>query len=352
MAATLTAIETKIRRLTRSPSEDQITTAQIDDYINTAILYDLPEHIRVRTLRTTVTWYTQKYLDTYRVDTTLDVNDPLYDFENRYVTIDTPLYIAGVRSFYTQSQDVFYGAFPKNSFIETIGTGDGAETVFTGTLSNIPILQSSVIFSAADSNSNTYTYRDGPTAGNIITSNLYNVSTATSTVGDGINYIDGTYRITFEAAPGDGELVTVQTQPYTAARPSALLYYNQSRIDSDGAVVNNKVFTVRSVPDGAYAVNIEAYRQPVALLAAGDHPDLDQWWQYIAYLGAKKIFEDRMDTESVQQIMPELKTQESLCLRKTVVQATTQRAATIYSSQLDGNQSYGTCGGTWQGPLG
>jgi len=44
----LESIRTKIRRLTRSPSSAQITNAQIDDYINTFVLYDFPEYIQIR----------------------------------------------------------------------------------------------------------------------------------------------------------------------------------------------------------------------------------------------------------------------------------------------------------------
>jgi hypothetical protein len=40
--STLGAIRTKVRRLTRSPNTAQITDNQIDEYVNTFILYDFP----------------------------------------------------------------------------------------------------------------------------------------------------------------------------------------------------------------------------------------------------------------------------------------------------------------------
>ena len=46
---------------------------------------------------------------------------------------------------------------------------------------------------------------------------------------------------------------------------------------------------------------------------------------------AKKIFEDRTDSDSVQLLMPEFKTQERLALRTTLVQMTKERTATIYA---------------------
>src|SRR3972149_11750122 len=144
---TLTEIQQKVRRLTRSPSETILSNSELDQYINTAVLYDLPEHLRLRDLKTTVTWYTQAYQDVYPVDQSIEVNDPLYDFQNKYVTIDTPCYIAGNRSFYTQSRDVFYGAWPQTNQIDNFAQGDGATTAYGGTLTNTPVVLNSFIVS-------------------------------------------------------------------------------------------------------------------------------------------------------------------------------------------------------------
>ena len=74
--STLTAIRIKIRRLTRSPSQALITDAQIDDYINTFVLYDFPESLRLSTFRTMLTFYTQPNIDTYETNT-VDTTAPL-----------------------------------------------------------------------------------------------------------------------------------------------------------------------------------------------------------------------------------------------------------------------------------
>jgi len=52
-----------------------------------------------------------------------------------------------------------------------------------------------------------------------------------------------------------------------------------------------------------------------------------------------------MDTESVQTIMPEFKKQEALINRRTIVQQTEQRTATIYTENTAG--MYGP--GWWYG---
>jgi hypothetical protein len=78
---------------------------------------------------------------------------------------------------------------------------------------------------------------------------------------------------------------------------------------------------------------MEVDRQPTELLAANTSPDIEQWWQYIAYGAAKKILEDRMDMETVAKIAPEFKMQERLALRRTLVQNKSQRTPTIYTEQ-------------------
>ena len=75
----------------------------------------------------------------------------------------------------------------------------------------------------------------------------------------------------------------------------------------------------------------------------GDRP---QWWQYIAYGASKKIFEDRMDNDSVDLIMPEFKTQERLVLRTTLTQQANERTVTIYTQGKNYNIG-GWFGGGW-----
>lgn len=135
-----------------------------------------------------------------------------------------------------------------------------------------------------------------------------------------INYLTGAFTVTFIGPPAAGANINFQVVPYVPSIPQAILYYDEQ-------------FTLRPVPDQSYPVNIEVYNRPTELLAAGDTPQLEQWWQYIAYGAAKKVLEDRIDTETLAQIMPEYKKQELLVLRTTIVQNTNERTATIYTEQ-------------------
>lgn len=361
--STLDTIKTKVRRLTRSPSESQLTTTDLEQYINTSVVYDFPEHLRMFNLRTTHSFYTHPGQDVYPTDIASfggavnATTNPLYNFQNIYLTIHDPFYIAGYLSSYTQDRQQFYGAYPQINSISSIGTtGNGATLQFSGFINTsisgiapnnnttqlISLLQNEVLFSSVDLNGNGLAMIDFPLLDSIsgmptIYGNLYRPNNLPAapiliaapyavgvTVGldasNYINYATGEFVVTFATAPADGAQINSQTVPQNQSLPQSVLYYD------------NK-FVVRPVPDQPYKVDFEAYVRPTALLNSNQSPQLEEWWQYIAYLAAKKIFEDRLDLDSVQLILPELKTQERLCLRRTLVQYANERTPTIYSGQ-------------------
>lgn len=90
-------------------------------------------------------------------------------------------------------------------------------------------------------------------------------------------------------------------------------------------------FTLRPVPDKTYAIQVEADIRPTELLMTGQIPQLEQWWQFIAYGASKKIFEDRMDMDSVQMIMPEYRNQMNFVNRTSLTQQANERTTTIYT---------------------
>jgi len=55
-----------------------------------------------------------------------------------------------------------------------------------------------------------------------------------------------------------------------------------------------------------------------------------------------------MDLESVQLILPEYRKQENLCNRRSIVQYTNERVATIYTEST-GNGGFGNGGNGWTG---
>lgn len=322
--STLAAVRLKVRRLTRSPSTAQLSNATLDEYVNTFIQYDFPEHLRLFSLRRTITFYTTPNIDTYST-IAAGSGSPLFNFKNKVISVHEPVYVAGYKSFFSQSRDQFFNIYPFINSIQSINqSGDGATTLFTGTLPNAPLLRSNVTFTSIGTNNAQVALRDAPfdnTFGNLVDP-LLPVPGALA-ANNQINYITGAFRATFTNPPAVGEDIEAETVPFTAGQSNAVLFFNNE-------------FTLRPVPDKSYPVNVEVYLRPTELLAAGTSPELEQWWQYIAYGASKKIFEDRTDLDSVQQIMPEFKQQERLVLRKTIVQQTNERTATIYTNAIDG----------------
>lgn len=337
---TLTAIQIKVRRLTRTPSEDLLTTSDLNNYINTFIVYDFPEHLRTFFLNKPFTFYCNAFQDTYNLtDTTLPPTSPLYDFLNNYLTVDGPLYIAGYQSWYSQSREQFYTVYPLvNNLYNFPFVGDGVTTTFSGNAlgnsnSFTPsgggaiLLRNNVTFSSIDINGNGLVLIDTPitnTTGNLI---VPNDQTPFGT----INYITGLFTLTFATAPAVGAPISAQTVPMQPSIPQAMLFFDNQ-------------FTLRPVPNQPYAINFQVQQRPVQFLENSDSPQLKEWWQYIAYGAAKKIFEDKMDTESVQAILPEYEEQKRLVLRRTLVQQSTQRTPSIYTGQTGLSASYGAWG--------
>lgn len=329
--STLANIRTKVRRLTRSPSTAQIADAEIDNYINTFVIYDFPEQLRLFNLRTTFAFYTDSYVDTYDTNTT-DANSALYNFNNRYITVHDPAYIAGNKSALYQDRESFYNSFPTIIQLTQIATGDGATTTYSGTLSGKPVLVNNVLFTSVDAFGNGIALKDSPLAGPNHDATL--LDTTSGAVSGTLNYVTGIYSFTFSAAPATGKAVYVQSFPYQATIPRAILFYNGK-------------FVLRPIPDQPYKIEMDAYLRPTELLNAPDTPELSEWWQYISYGAAIKIFQDRMDQESVQALMPEFKNQEILILRRTIIQNSNERVATIFTEQefFGPNNPFGGGGG-------
>jgi hypothetical protein len=389
---TLADIQTKVRRLTRSPSEAQLTTDDLNNYINTFVIYDFPEHLRTFNLRKQFTFTCNPFQDVYPTNifgfggvASADVNE-LYNFQNKYLTIHPPVYIAGYQSFFTQSREQFYGIYPMVNNIQSISHfGDGTTTNFSGFINmlNNPfppiptpspngqggavLVKGEVLFSSVDTNGNGLALVDVPCldsdTGNptqwgqlynpnsqayinatkntvgvapapvILTAPYNTLAKATTGINDGklsptnfINYITGQFSLIFPVAPFGGAAINSQSVPSIVSIPQALLWYQDQ-------------FVLRPIPDQPYDINFEVYVRPTQLFLEGSVPALEEYWQYIAYGSCIKIFQDRMDLDSVQLVMPEFKTQERLVLRRTLVQHTNERTATIYTEQV-GNTGY------------
>lgn len=331
----LASMRIKTRRLARVLTAAQVPDSDIDDALNRGLLYDLPSELKLFNLRKTFTFYTQPNIDTY-TNNSVDTDEPLFNFNNFILQSSDPVYIAGYPSTFCQSRQEFFNYWPIVQIRQIIAVGDGITTAFEGVLPQIPVLQNQVQFTSIDSDG----LGTGLTAYAVIGANgvqtqdgnLYDINgpiVQDPTVLDPnntINFVTGVYTINFTTAPAEDQNIYVLAVQYAPARPQAVLFFDQT-------------FTVRPIPDGVYPVIIESQVRPTALIADNQVPELEQWFDYICYLGARRICQDRNDQDTVNMLQPEFERQQDMVLRRTLIQQGDKRAATIYSSQsgLTGN---------------
>lgn len=348
---TLNDIITKVRRVTGRPSQNQISDAEIVRYINTFYVYDMPEHLRMESLRVN-----------YEFTTTANI--AVYDFPtDTYLTNMPPVFIGGYQSFMTQSRDNFFRINPQLNYLQqSVYTGDntdGSTGSYSGQFLNaIPLMPGfktnppgayaanaqnlmpakfmnwNVVVSALGTPDATSGIPPSITLVDDGLGHLISPTDPGTTAVDGfvyrgtVNYVTGAINITlFPSAIPTGNAINVQYIPYVASRPQSVVFYQDQ-------------FIVYPVPDQAYTVSFEAYKYPASFTIAADGtfdgtlvPQLKEWWQLLAYGAADKIFADNADFEQMNKFRPLLKEQMDLMLRRTIVQQTSERVATIYTEQ-------------------
>jgi hypothetical protein len=103
-------------------------------------------------------------------------------------------------------------------------------------------------------------------------------------------------------------------------------------------------FTLAPVPDQGYSIELTCYRQPIQALLAADmagNPELSEWWEILSIGAAKKIFEERLDSDGVIFIDKMLKERYDIIETRTYAQIGQQRIQTIYTDQLTYNYGSG-----------
>jgi hypothetical protein len=313
-------IITKFRRITAQASQSEISDAEIVKYINTFYIYDLPMHLPLFNMKETLTFYTSPNVDAYVFP------------RNTYMFIQPPVYIAGYQAFYSQSREQFFRTYPKFNFFEQAATGDGVTSNFSFTATQVPFLRantnenneitSDFILSSIDAVGNAIQIIDNGIG------QLIKFGTTAPIVGS-VNYVTGLIIVDFSLLnppqiPANGAPINIQYVPYVAARPLACLFYQDQ-------------FFLRPVPNNVYQFQVDAWRYPTPIFDqanASADPQLNEWWQLLAYGAADKFFADNADFENLMKFRPLLQEQLKLINRRTIKQQTNQRSSTIYSDQI------------------
>lgn len=350
--ATLNDIILKVRRLTGSGNSLQLTDSQIIDYINSFYLYDFPAQYRSLKLKDKYIFNTQRGIDTYPFDS------------DHYSTVEMPCYCMHREIKLFQDPWSFFGVNFNWQQQQNFTSGDGTTGPYSGTLTGTPIIRSvNNNPSVTTTLSPTTTFPSGYPASfpqtnigrvqnilitaNVALGDTLNVTDdgAGNLIGDctagTIDYDSGAISgLVFTSAVPQGNEIQCQYNPVQPSIPLSILFFQNQ-------------FTLRPVPDRGYTIELIAYRLPSqAMLGSTDpdtpslsgRPELQEWWETIAFGAAKKVYEDRLDPDGVALMDKGLQERYALNETRTYAQLGKQRISTIYADQLSYNYGSGGWG--------
>jgi len=334
----LEQMENTVRRMTARYSEEQMSTAQIDAYINLFYTLHFPEQFKNLKLTKPYVFTTTPNVDTYDFIYEDTPTEP--STGNRIaaspgnIQITPPVYCQGYILRYSQDKTTFYNRWPKLTVNQQIGSGGKASAVaYTGTIPSTPFLraqldifgnvtEAAVIISAIVQNvqsvNSAYTYiltdvpQSNSNVGILFDAQNENVGT--------VNYLTGAYTFTpfgIQTIPAEATIYA-SVVPYQASRPTDVIFYNQQ-------------ITFRPVPLQVYQVEFQISQQPTQLIFAKSAPELDEWYLFICAGAARLIYTDFPDPEGMAYLQPIWQEQLQLAQRRTLRQLGSQRASTIFS---------------------
>jgi len=139
-----------------------------------------------------------------------------------------------------------------------------------------------------------------------------------STTSNTVNYFTGVVNVNFPVIIPEGNNINAQCFFFQSGLPRGFLFYNNT-------------ITLRSPPDSAYLVEIEAYLSPAAFLNTASSIPFGYMAEYIARGAARKILSDTGDIEQFQFYESLFKEQELLVWKRSQRTWTASRTESIYS---------------------
>lgn len=330
--STVPAIVQKVRHLTNSPGENSLATTYIYQTLNDIYNTDFAYAIKIDQQRSVYTFYTTPNIDRYPIDV------------NYNMGIRAPAYIDGIKGSFFKDRAQFFNLWPKLATEYQPFTGDGSTVDIPDFTIAAPFLSNEVMIGGVDTSGNPITIRDdgngnlylinanaqtftpalytnpgvpGQHNGNLGNPGLYN-SLSCGTV----NYVSGVFSVDFTGTgviPGNGEIFTLRVSQYQTGKPYAILFWNNE-------------LTVRPVPDKIHKIELETFMTPVQFLQTTDHPLLNQWWKYLAYLVSAEIQRERNDFDAVKELQEGAKRQEALVLERQGVEEIGYSTPTMFNS--------------------
>lgn len=445
--STYSMIEQKVRRLTASASNSALTSAQIQQYVNTFYNQDFPYAIKIDQQRTVYKFLTIPNVDRYPVDV------------NTYQGFRAPVYFEGIQGNFFKNRDQLFNLYPR--YPTQFQEGSGLSGIITGatqanpckitspnhnlrngsiiTISNVigmtqlnthtytvtvvdvnsfnlngvdstgftayvsggnwqsqntfsftlfgnnvnpfpqpnsGILSTQLVIGGIDANGNpiriiddgggvvnSYGVGSNTTTGNLLFVQQNNVgnnvyldasnnqqpaipplspipvpsppSPLTTQYCGTVNYVTTQINLLLPVPLQSGSQLNIWAATYQVGRPYNLLFWNNE-------------LTIRPVPDNVYLCEVEVYQTPSQFMMTTDNPQINQWWQYIAYGASREILRDRQDMDGVANLEEGFMRQEALVLERQSVEEIQQPNITLFNSTQTG-YGYGVGWGNTQG---
>ena len=351
---------TKARKLTGSSNSFQVTDSYIVQQMHSFYSYDFPSKFRSLKLKDIYTF-------------TTNVGQDVYPFNSElYITVNQPCYCSKREIKLFNNPWEFYAINYNWQYCTNFTSGNGTTGPYNGYTIASPLIASVNNDPGPQSTPNLFFPQSrvqnilitanviGPNGvgqtqnvtddgqGNLIqifqTSNSgnqeygwtyyrqYASSTPTLPGNATINYQTGEITgLTFAEAIPQGTPINIQYNPKQFSIPLAIMFYQNQ-------------FTLSPVPDAGYTIELTCYRQPIQALLAESmtgNPELSEWWEILAVGAAKKIFEERLDSDGVMFIDKMLKERYDIIETRTYAQIGQERIRTIYTDQLTENYGSG-----------
>lgn len=352
----------KARKLTGSNNSFQITDEQIVKYMHSFYAYDLPAKFRSLKLKDIYTF-------------TTNVGQDVYPFNSElYITVDNPCYCNKRELKLFTNPWQFWGVNYNWQFSDNFAVGDGTTGPYSGFTTAQPLIASVNNDPGTENDRNLY-FPQSRVQNILITANaafgdsqnvtddgngnliqIFQTSSAgqqqeygwtyyrqyaaldPNTASATINYETGEISNLYFSQPiPQGVPINISYNPKKLSKPLSIMFYQNQ-------------FTLSPVPDQGYTIELTCYRQPIQALLAADqsgNPELSEWWEILSVGAAKKIFEDRLDTDGLVFIEKMLAERYDIIETRTYAQIGQQRIQTIYTDQLTYNYGMNGFSGGW-----
>ncbi len=359
---TLANAVTKTRKLTGSSNSFQVTDSYIVSQMHSFYSYDLPAKFRSLKLKDIYTF-------------TTNIGQDVYPFNSElYITVNNPCYCAKREIKLYHNPWEFYGSNFNWQQYTTFASSSGTIGPYSGYTTASPMIASVNNDPGTQGNPNLY-FTQGRVQNILITANVigsngvgetqnvtddgqgnliqifhtsnstnqeygwtyyrqYASSTPSIPGGSTINYQTGAITgLVFVDSTGtpvtvpSGNPISIQYNPKQFSIPLAIMFYQNQ-------------FTLCPTPNAGYTIELTCYRQPIQALIAQDmtgNPELSEWWEILSVGAAKKIFEERLDSDGVIFIDKMLKERYDIIETRTYAQIGQERIQTLYTDQLQFN---------------